>query len=1846
MQQQRQDNRVNPEFASIEKDANILRDAGYSLYQNPDTENTQALDYPEVNFSGPSFIPSIPMPTNEKVEKAKVNGLVAKVRAKKPKSITEEVATSLSAGASINSSIGGNTEYINKRDVPLMEQYDELNDGTLIPKYERFTHGINNEEKLAKQMTTGQKWGRGFKKLAVKSALYTAGGVTQSVASIAHAIQKGSIDALFDNETTRWFQDQETRLDHNLAHYYTEEEKNANFFESLGSANFWANDVFGGMAYTIGAMGTEAIMAGLTGGGSMVASGARMAMRQAVKKGAIYSGKAAVAANKKALKDLSRSIARKQNWRGAVNTARSMWTGAGYESAVEALQAKKENELNYIERYKAYNGGRMPSYKELKDFNDANVNASNSVFGANLAIVGLSNMVMFGKYMGVGNRLTDGLENITDRMLGLGVKREGRKVVMSPLKGWRKVAGRTAYALEKPFTEGVFEEGLQGVVSGASGKYLESKVDGESVKDTVSYIDALKEGFKDTYGTKEGLKEVGIGALVGTLMGGVRPGGRVGFTYDVKSMFGGEYIRKAERLQKLVEKYGSADANLSTSALNTLKRMSAFNSQIASESEVASFTDFDDSVFAKLNAEDDLGLLNSTVDDFDALVDSLSEEQIESTEGTFLGDIDSYKKSLKDKYRESVSDYKVASGFAKRLTSDTRLEPYKDIISLNAFRGIRAKRNMRDLSRMIGDAVSNPSIGRSLDIFSSLSEERKALVSEMDTLQKEIKSLEKETIRLSSSVAKTTKVNEEGREIETERDRHLKLIEEMDAKTTRIAEIDKRFSSMSNNSFSLSDISILGEETGLNPTTQEYVDAYNSLMAFEEYISSKESESDPNMPIIRDLVKSYRANMVNLKGYEIFMKNASNPAFLAGESKSWFSAAKRKVMEASELNMSEEEFDFMLNNDAFSDESKGLYANDAAIIKAMEDGRINSSDAFTYLALNHAIYDYKNGSVNSEVISDSIYNDFMNNDSDARPLDRYGVVKDIVDKLSYSGEEFLTPRQREIYHKYKDQIDPLVPAKNENPRSAIRSLLDRTKKLFGIKDDSLLKRNNDIIDEVLDQNAPKEESERAEYYAKYRGMIDRLKTLMRNEEEGKATPEERDEHMKIIEELDEFGITPLVMQNFYIEYKPSANIVSEFNDVNSIVSDQTSESDTVSSKNMVQNPDVIMTHKDKMGMNVISGLDMASFVGRFLDGYSKEEKGGKIAIDTPVGKIVFIKEKRGGRFLMSDASANVLFRTTGILVAPLGNIETSKWHGVYMRDDAGVYSPLYTNTKYIGESIDRDAVSEAKKGDEVMLSVDLTESELKNGYNEVLLGELKSKAKAHIESPTSEKAEKAYEKALDNFVNNAVIHVRDTSGRLISVVKSGKSDIRDLVLRSIVKEERENGSLVGVTVEGDGEIVAHNRKYKISQKLPGRPKFNIIETDGNTSIENKPITAQQSKRIVDVGYISGGKIVLKQLGSATEKSNKIGVNTFPFCTSTLRGSAGKQDIIPVVVIEHNGSKYAYPVSLAPSRVNAIAQNVINSIDASLQAEGVMDLSSIQQINTNLLRLRLGEEYQIPIGNATEGEVRDALARARDKLAEMADHADPMGWINPSDSRTPSEIASDDILINLDMDNPFYSPKLRIDFGNKKSEPKEVSGGVVSVGKEVPDVQENVDVEPSVEEQDNTINQAESIETDINTMAVSKLIDNAFSQEIANDVVEGLKERDKGFVSDSNEVKEGSSVSDTVANEVSDNIETPVKNIIKRMNTASGLADIAANVGINVNDIQEAINKFNERFPSAESIQKAYKSFGRESPNGPYYICNIISSRLNERVKNADRSYRMAVRKQEKEMLEKMKKNKC
>lgn len=1826
--QQPQDNRINPEFASIERGANLLRDAGYSLYRNPDTSDIPAMDYPEIDFSGPSFIPSVPV--NEKTEKAKVNGLVAKVRAKKPKSITEEAAASSSIGASVNESIGGNTEYINKRDVPLMEQYDELNDGTLIPKYERFTHGINNEEKLARQMTTGQKWGRGFKKLAAKSALYTAGGITQSVASIVHAIQKGSLDALYDNETTRWFNDQEIRLDHNLAHYYTEEEKNANFFQSMGSANFWANDVFGGMAYTIGAMGTEAVMAGLTGGGSLAVSGTRAAMRMAARKGAVLSSRAAIAANKKALKELTRSIVRRQNLMGAVNTARSMWTGAGYESAVEALQSKKENELSYIEKYKEYHGGRMPSYKELKEFNDANVGASNSVFGANLAIVGLSNMVMFGRYMGVGDRLLKGAENITDRMLGLGARREGRKIVTSPLKGWQKALGRTAYALEKPFTEGVFEEGLQGVASKASAKYLDSKFDEEGVRDTVSYIDALKEGFKETYGTKEGLKEVGIGALVGTIMGGVRPGGRTGFSYSVSSLFGGEYAKKAERLQKLVEAYGNTDANLTTSAVNTLKRAASFNAEISPESEVTSFTDFDDSVFAKLSAEEELGLLDSTIEDFNTMVDTLTEEQIEAVEGPLPSRMDEYKASLKEKYKASVDDYKVASLFARKLSSDSRIEPYRDIIALNAFRGIRARRNMSDIAWSIDRATRVPSIGRNLEMFSTLTDEKKALIREMSDLQFRIKELEKETVRLSSTVARTTETDENDRETRSQRDEHLARIEEMEEKTSRIAEIDRKLGSMSNTGYSFDAIGRIGMESDLTPTPQEYMDAYNSLMAFEEYISSEESEGDPARPLIRDLVMSYRVNMVNLKAYDMFLRNASDPAFLAGESKSWFSSAKNKVMEAEELNMSDEEFDFMLNSNAFSEETRGLYANDAAIIKAMEDGRINSSDAYTYLALNHAIYDYKNGSINSETVSEDAYNDIMGGYT-VQPR-HAGIINDIVEKLRYSGDETLTPRQREIYEKFRDEINREAEAGGENPGTAIRNALDKAKRLFGIKDDSLYDRNRRIINEVLDQNAPTEEAEREEYYDRYRGYMERLKEIMRHEEEGTATPEERNERLGITDALDEMGLTPLVMQNFYIEYRPSANAVPRFDNLDSIVSGETADVDTRSNRNMVQNPDVIMTHKDKNGMNLVSGLKMESFVERFLPGYEKTSDNGRITVRVAEGReIVFSKEKRGSRFYISDTGAGLLFDTTGILIAPIGNMEVSKWHGVYQMDENGIFTPIYANNKYVGESIDQQALLNTEEGDEVYLSVDLREDAPGDGYNDGLVKKLRSAADNYIESPLDERKKKTYEKAREDFIHNAVIHVRDKDGSLISVIKSGSSDIRSSILGNMLKTTEENGSLSELVIEGagrDGRIVEFRNGYKISQKLPGRPKFNIQAENGSIVVNNLPISEAQSKKIVDVGYITNGKIILKERGEATETDNHTGVNTFPFITSSLRGTRGKNDIIPIVVIEHNGKKYAYPVSLAEGRRNGLAVGVINDIDASLGTQGGMELASIQRINTDLLRLRLGEEYQIPIGNTTEGEVRDALNRAKEKLGSIADYADPISWTEASDGRSASEIARDDVLVNLDLDGPFYAPKLRVDFGDQRSEPAEIEASET--------VAENtVDIEPDVQEQDNTISQSEESVTDNDGEAGSNE---------AEGTAENTPESREG-VSDAEDRTDNASVEDIIREAMNSAAAASVSVIRNRMARASGMITDAANAGLDVKDIQDMMDEFRRRYPTEESIRDAYVSMGRENRDGPYRMSETIMSLLNIKMEEADRKKR-AVMSREARSAKNIKNRKC
>jgi len=153
--------------------------------------------------------------------------------------------------------------------------YETLNDGTRVAKFENYIAGTNNEERLAQNQSTGDKWLNGIEKLGLKTGTAVLGGTIGTVNGVLEAISQGSMSAIYDNDFSKWLDRADTKLNYKLPNYYTQQEKDAGFLESTGTANFWANDVFGGLSFTIGAVASEGIWAAFTGGGSLASAGAR-----------------------------------------------------------------------------------------------------------------------------------------------------------------------------------------------------------------------------------------------------------------------------------------------------------------------------------------------------------------------------------------------------------------------------------------------------------------------------------------------------------------------------------------------------------------------------------------------------------------------------------------------------------------------------------------------------------------------------------------------------------------------------------------------------------------------------------------------------------------------------------------------------------------------------------------------------------------------------------------------------------------------------------------------------------------------------------------------------------------------------------------------------------------------------------------------------------------------------------------------------------------------------------------------------------------------------------------------------------------------------------------------------------------------------------------------------------------------------------------------------------------------------------------------------------------------------------------------------------------------------------
>ena len=295
--------------------------------------------------------------------------------------------------------------------IGLDESRFRLSDGTWIPKYESFQAGVDNDSRLARNQGTGEKIFRGLGKFVYKTALYGIGGIIQPFYGIYEGVTKGKFESVFNNDFTRWLDDMDKRGDYRLAHYYDKEERDMGFLRSLGTANFWTNDFLSGLAFTAGAMLSSAVYSG-AGLMNLARTGARAGVALA------RIGKAA-SDTKKAFGAYLRAARIGQRVGKGLDTALFLGTSTSWEASVEARSMLMEAEENFRQSYRNAYGREVP-YEELMRFRADNANAANAVFAANVGILSLSNIAMFGDMFGMDL----GVDKFIKRnIFGVGVER-------------------------------------------------------------------------------------------------------------------------------------------------------------------------------------------------------------------------------------------------------------------------------------------------------------------------------------------------------------------------------------------------------------------------------------------------------------------------------------------------------------------------------------------------------------------------------------------------------------------------------------------------------------------------------------------------------------------------------------------------------------------------------------------------------------------------------------------------------------------------------------------------------------------------------------------------------------------------------------------------------------------------------------------------------------------------------------------------------------------------------------------------------------------------------------------------------------------------------------------------------------------------------------------------------------------------------------------------------------------------------------------------------------------------------------------------------------------------------
>ena len=391
----------------------------------------------------------------------------------------------------------------------------------------------NVEEVADMNQSAGNKIGRAlYKSGAIAGATFvdgTAGFIAGVINAAYQGIKTGTANSLYsdfiDNPFSQGGQSFQNRIEDENRLFVGSDEASKDWYQRLGSANFWGDNVIKNAGFAIGALAAGALTAGV---GAEV-SGLNTLMKESKVLNALGKISAATGDEAQAYKYLlnpeklkglaSESVIKEITEAGKAIRIKSGINQVISNSFSTIAEARSEALQNGNDFYKdqysklvvEYGGESNIPQSEVDNLAERTTNYKNSVFTTNLPILFTSNAIEF------KNVFSSGLKQ-NKNILNSFIKETGQ--ISSPLKyaptTAEKIFQYGKAALKNPLSE-MTEEQLQYAVSEGNKSYFDRVNNDESKHSLLGGLAATINGLQKAYGTAEGWENGVIGAFFGAV---------------------------------------------------------------------------------------------------------------------------------------------------------------------------------------------------------------------------------------------------------------------------------------------------------------------------------------------------------------------------------------------------------------------------------------------------------------------------------------------------------------------------------------------------------------------------------------------------------------------------------------------------------------------------------------------------------------------------------------------------------------------------------------------------------------------------------------------------------------------------------------------------------------------------------------------------------------------------------------------------------------------------------------------------------------------------------------------------------------------------------------------------------------------------------------------------------------------------------------------------------------------------------------------------------------------------------------------------------------------------------